>query len=146
MRQKSSLESFPPCYSQSSSIDGFFTPPPPPSKRGLKLVCNVNIACGNLKSDNSQDYAQKPQKYVHEFAVRYRFSVLLALHTSACSCLAFGPGEFCSEELIPLGVEGGGVLEVGGRGIGGGGGGGGYWTGVERQEFSRQRNCSRSQE
>jgi hypothetical protein len=26
----------------------------------LKLVCNVNIGYGNLKSKNSQDYAQKP--------------------------------------------------------------------------------------
>ncbi len=40
-----------------------FTPPPPPShlsKSGLKLVCNVNIVLGNLKSENSQDDAQKP--------------------------------------------------------------------------------------
>jgi hypothetical protein len=28
----------------------------------LKLVCNVNIVYGNLKSENSQDYAQKPQR------------------------------------------------------------------------------------
>jgi hypothetical protein len=28
----------------------------------LKLVCNVNIVYGNLKSENSQDYAQKPQQ------------------------------------------------------------------------------------
>jgi hypothetical protein len=28
---------------------------------GLKLVCNVNIVYGNLKYDNSQDNAQKPQ-------------------------------------------------------------------------------------
>ncbi len=27
-----------------------------------KLVCNVNIAFGNIKSENSQDYAQKPQR------------------------------------------------------------------------------------
>jgi hypothetical protein len=51
------LNSFPPCSSQS--------PPPtiplPPSKSGLKLV--FNIVNGNLKSENSQDYAQKP----HEF-------------------------------------------------------------------------------
>ncbi len=32
------------------------------SKNGLKLVCNVNIAYGNLKSENSQDYAQQPQR------------------------------------------------------------------------------------
>jgi hypothetical protein len=30
-------------------------------KSGLKLVCNVNVY-GNLKSENSQDYAQKPQQ------------------------------------------------------------------------------------
>ena len=35
--------------------------PFPLSKSGLKLVCNVNIVYGNLKSENSQDYAQKPQ-------------------------------------------------------------------------------------
>ncbi len=34
----------------------------PLSKSDLKLVCNVNIVCGNLKSENSQDYAQKPQR------------------------------------------------------------------------------------
>ncbi len=27
----------------------------------MKLVCNVNNVYGNLKSDNSEDYAQKPQ-------------------------------------------------------------------------------------
>ncbi len=28
----------------------------------MKLVCNVNIVYGNLKSENSQEYAQKPQR------------------------------------------------------------------------------------
>jgi hypothetical protein len=28
-------------------------PPPPPSKSDLKMVCNVNIVYGNLKSENS---------------------------------------------------------------------------------------------
>jgi hypothetical protein len=37
-------------------------PPPPPSKSGLKLVCNVNIVHRYLKSENFQDYAQKPQR------------------------------------------------------------------------------------
>ncbi len=32
------------------------------SKSGLKLVCKVNIECGNLKSEYCQDYAQKPQR------------------------------------------------------------------------------------
>ncbi len=31
----------------------------PFSKSGLKLVCNENIVYGNLKSENSQDYAQQ---------------------------------------------------------------------------------------
>jgi hypothetical protein len=45
-------------------ISEFYSPPPtqPPSKIGLKLVCNGNIVYGNLKSENSQDYAQKPQQ------------------------------------------------------------------------------------
>jgi hypothetical protein len=40
-----------------------FTPPPPIllSKSSLKLVCNVNILYGNIRSENSPDYAQKPQ-------------------------------------------------------------------------------------
>ncbi len=43
---------FPPCYSQSSLLTDFI-PPLSPSKSGLKLVCNVNIVYGNLKSENS---------------------------------------------------------------------------------------------
>jgi hypothetical protein len=35
---------------------------PPLGKSGLKMICHVNIVYGNLKSDNSQDYAQKPQR------------------------------------------------------------------------------------
>jgi hypothetical protein len=39
-----------------------FTPLPLPlSKCGLELVYNVNIVYGNLKHENTQDYAQKPQ-------------------------------------------------------------------------------------
>jgi hypothetical protein len=37
----------------------FTPPPPPPSKSGGS---NVNIVNGNLKSENSQDNAQKPQR------------------------------------------------------------------------------------
>ena len=61
-----SLRVFPPCYSQSPlHAPNKFTPPPPPlSKSGLKLVCNVNIVDRNLKSENSQDCAQKPQQIV----------------------------------------------------------------------------------
>jgi hypothetical protein len=50
-----SLKSFPPCYSQSPLLTDL--PPLPPSKSGLKLVCNVNIVYGNLKPEDSQDYA-----------------------------------------------------------------------------------------
>ncbi len=35
---------------------------PPLGKSGLKLVCYVNIVYRNLKSENSQVYAQKPQR------------------------------------------------------------------------------------
>ncbi len=54
------LQSFPPCYSQSPPLTDLL--PHPLSKTGLKLVCNVNIEYGNLKSENSQDNAQKPQR------------------------------------------------------------------------------------
>jgi hypothetical protein len=53
------LKSCPPCYLQSPLLRIFF---PLLRKIGLKLVCNVNIVHGNLKSENSQDYAQKPQR------------------------------------------------------------------------------------
>ncbi len=58
---KKSLKSFPPCNSQSPLLTDF-TLPSPLSKSGLKLVCKVNIVYRNHKSDNSQDYAQKPQR------------------------------------------------------------------------------------
>ncbi len=51
----------PPCYSQSPLLTDF-TPPSPLSKSALKLVCNVNIVYENHKSENSQDYAQKPHR------------------------------------------------------------------------------------
>ncbi len=50
--RKKSLRSFPPWYSQSPLLTDFTQPPPPPlSKRCLKLVCNVKIVYGNLKSE-----------------------------------------------------------------------------------------------
>jgi hypothetical protein len=39
-----------------------FTLPPHLSKSNLKLVCNVNIVYGNLKSENFQVFAQKAQR------------------------------------------------------------------------------------
>ncbi len=53
-----SFKSFPSCYSQSPLLKDFT--PLPLNKTGLKLVCNVNIICGNLKSENSQ--ARNPQQ------------------------------------------------------------------------------------
>ncbi len=56
-------KSFPFSYSQSTRLPDLPPPPPHPlSKSGLKLVCNVNIVYGNLKSENSQNYAQKSQR------------------------------------------------------------------------------------
>ncbi len=37
-------------------------PPPPMGKIGLKLVCKENVVYERLKSEISQDYAQKPQR------------------------------------------------------------------------------------
>jgi hypothetical protein len=54
-RQKS--EEFPFLLFTVTSTDGFNSPHPL-SKSGLKLVSNVNIVYGNLKTENSQDYAQ----------------------------------------------------------------------------------------
>jgi hypothetical protein len=53
-----SLRSFPPCSSQSPLLTDFTAV----SKSGLKLVRNVKTAYGSLRSENSQDYAQKPQR------------------------------------------------------------------------------------
>jgi hypothetical protein len=42
--------------------NGLTPPPPPLQENGMKLCCDVNIVYGNLESENSQDYAQKPQR------------------------------------------------------------------------------------
>ncbi len=52
-------KSFPPCYSQSPLLTDDTPPPSPPSKSGLNHVCYVNIVYDNLKSENSQDYANE---------------------------------------------------------------------------------------
>jgi hypothetical protein len=46
----------------STSIPDLTPPPPPPRKSCLKVVCNISIEYGNLKSDISQGYAKKPQQ------------------------------------------------------------------------------------
>jgi hypothetical protein len=55
-----SLKSFPPCYSQSSLLTGILLPlpPPPPEQKWFETGLNVK----NLKSENSQDYAQTSQQ------------------------------------------------------------------------------------
>ncbi len=45
-----------------TSTNGFYSPSSLLSKSGLNLVGNVNNVHRNLKSENSQDYAQKPQR------------------------------------------------------------------------------------
>ncbi len=49
-----SLKNFSPCYSQSPLLTDFT--PPPLIKSILKLVCNVNILYGDLKSENVQKF------------------------------------------------------------------------------------------
>ncbi len=56
------LRVFPPCYSQSPLLTDFNLSPSPLSKCRWKLVCNANIVHRNYKSENSQDYAQRPQR------------------------------------------------------------------------------------
>ena len=66
-------EEFSPCYSQSPLLR-ILPPSPPLSKSGLKVVCNVNIVYGFLKSENSQDYAQKHQRiftFVNSASVQF---------------------------------------------------------------------------
>jgi hypothetical protein len=48
------LKSFPPCYSQSPLLTDFTPCPPPHPWEKLKLVCNVTIIYGILKSEVSR--------------------------------------------------------------------------------------------
>ncbi len=57
-----SLKSFPTCYSQVTSTNRFYPPPSPREKVVWNWFVNVNIVYGNLKSENSPDYAHKPQR------------------------------------------------------------------------------------
>jgi hypothetical protein len=63
-----------------------FNSPPPCSKSGLKLVCNVNIVYGNLKSVNSQDYAQKPQRnstFMNSASVLFYPFAVIQIHSGS---------------------------------------------------------------
>jgi hypothetical protein len=59
-----SLKSFSSFLFTFTSTNGFY---PPTSKRGLKLVCIINIVYGHLKSANSQDYVQNLNEIVRTF-------------------------------------------------------------------------------
>ncbi len=94
---------FPSWYSQSPLLTVYTPPPPPPtlSKSCLKLVCNVNIVYRNLKSENSQDYAQKPQRnctFMNSATVEAKterlYSVQYLVH---CTITASSP--FCKSLL-----------------------------------------------
>jgi hypothetical protein len=81
-----SLESFPPCYSESSLLTGFTPPHPPPplSKSGLKLVFNVNIVYRNLKYENFKDYAQTSTETVRSW-IRLRYRIHCCLNVLECT-------------------------------------------------------------
>jgi hypothetical protein len=58
-----------------SSTNGFYLLPPTfPSKSGLKLVCNVKIVYGNLKSETKFNVHEFEFKTVGMMCVRCRFS------------------------------------------------------------------------
>jgi hypothetical protein len=61
---------FPPCYLQSLSSNGFYSPHLPWIKIGLKLICNVNIVYGNLMSEKSRLCPETSNKlYFQEFGL-----------------------------------------------------------------------------
>jgi hypothetical protein len=68
--------------------NGYYSPPAPPPReqKWVKTVCNLNIVYGNFKSDNSQDYAQKPQRnctFMNSASGEYVDSDMVH-NTSAC--------------------------------------------------------------
>ncbi len=108
-----------------------FFHPPFLSKIGLKLVCNVNNEYGNLKSENSQDYAQKRQHNcmfinlpsgkgrsrirpsgveflficVFSFLIAHLFIFLCVCSSLCCSSVLFlcvCSSVFCSSVFAPL--------------------------------------------
>jgi hypothetical protein len=67
-----------------TSADEFYSPSPPPRAKVVcfKLVCNVHIVYRNLKSEESQDYAQKPQ--LHCMFMNSAFGSSRELSTLSC--------------------------------------------------------------
>jgi hypothetical protein len=108
-----SLRGFPPSYSQS--------PPSSPSKSSLKLVCN-NVY-GKLKSDNSQDFAQKPERNFTFMSSASGLGLTTTLHrhpnrwgegrhglrrmarTKKNIAFLFFPGEAVSKEILKWSLE-----------------------------------------
>ncbi len=57
-----------------------FTPPPPLSKRGLKLVCNVNILYGNLKSEMPRNLNEIVRSWIRLQVPTYGHSTTISCH------------------------------------------------------------------
>jgi hypothetical protein len=56
----------------------------------VKLVCNVDIVYGNLKSANSQDFAQNLNEIVRSWKVKYKkteWKSFYQLYLRSYSCL-----------------------------------------------------------
>ncbi len=68
------------------------------SKSCLKLVCNVNIVYGNLKSENSRDYAQKPQR-------NYAFMNSASRGDSPNHCVNYLVNELLSFDGLSLSLD-----------------------------------------
>jgi hypothetical protein len=82
----------------------FYPPPPPPGKSSLKLVCNVNIVYGNLKSENSQDYAPKPQRnctFMHELGF-WSCADQIYEYTHICTYLSTC---YCGSKVQRIGIK-----------------------------------------
>jgi hypothetical protein len=59
-----------------TSTNGFYSPPPPPREKVVwNWFCNVNFVDINLKSENSQDYAQKPQQNCARSWIRLQYII-----------------------------------------------------------------------
>ncbi len=94
-----------------------FTPPPPSplSKSGLKLVCKVNIVYGNLRSDNFQDYAQKPQRnctFMNSASVPKTHKTYMLIPTALdygygkrWICFCWKASSICVENIGPILME-----------------------------------------
>ncbi len=81
----------------------------PPSKSRLKLVCNVNILNGNLKFENSQDYARNLSVIVCSWV---RLQTTLRSWARICKWL-WSPGIDSVGMISPAYVAWGPVQQIG---------------------------------